>query len=117
LSNRTHRTPEIRRALLAGTDQALALPGCGIGVPMTRRSCLRQGLRFVWLVAVVRRSTPMPKVVSLGIVSLAEFRALPLDDQRGIEVAADRLFRRYGGPWLIAEHVRLREELSFAYGV
>jgi hypothetical protein len=58
-----------------------------------------------------------PLTVSLGVLTQAEYDQLSADLQADLDLSTRELQARYGSEWLTKERDRLREELSFFYGV
>ena len=58
-----------------------------------------------------------PVLIRTGILTHADYDTLDPETRRTIETTTARLVVRYGEAWLRAERERLRDELSFFYGV
>lgn len=61
--------------------------------------------------------TGVPAAVAMGVLTLTEFEALTDEDREMVETTARRLVDSYGLPWCVRERARLRDELSFCYGL
>ncbi len=55
--------------------------------------------------------------VKTGLLTQGEFDALSEGDRARVEADTVRLRAKHGDAWLQKEAPRLREEISFAYGV
>lgn len=58
-----------------------------------------------------------PVIVSIGVLTRDEYAKLDETSRGLVDRQAIQLQARYGDGWLARERDRLREELSFAYGV
>jgi hypothetical protein len=66
---------------------------------------------------MVTDKTHEPIIVALGVLRRDEFARLSREDQREVEGMTWELSRRYDAAWFAREQARLRDELSFFYGI
>lgn len=61
--------------------------------------------------------TAHPIIVATGVLTSNEYAALSDKVRQELDAGMANLVRRYGQEWVRAEGSRLREELSFFYGI